>query len=199
MELIPRPAQTPSDISAAMLERAETLPGGKDPRIRWILGSAEDAAFDPPYALAIAGDALHWMTWETVIPRVQEALAADAFLAIVTAVAVTPPWFLELQDVIRRYSVMQNFEPYSLVDELQKRHLFEAVGDETVGPEPFPRSVAEYIDALHATSGFPRERMGADDARLFDDAVQTLVAPFANAGVLELGGSAQVIWGRSLG
>jgi SAM-dependent methyltransferase len=185
------------DISAAMLNRARSMPGGDHPAIRWILGSAEEAVFDAPYALAVAGDSLHWMKWETVLPRARDALAPGAPLAIVSAVVAEPPWSPELQHVIRRYSVMQDFMRYSIVDELAKRRLFAPVGEETIGPGPFTRTVGECIEALHATAGFPRERMGTQNAQLFDDAVRAIVAPFADDHVLRLSGSARVVWGEA--
>lgn len=183
------------DISAPMLARAATLPGGDDPRICWIHGSAEDAPLDPPYALAVAGDALHWMNWETVLPRVRAALAPGAVLAIVTAEHYGHPWAAQLQEAYARYSTMRNFERYNIVDELVKRHLFELLGDETVGPEAFSRSVDEYIDGMHAMAGLTRERMGADSSQRFDEVVRALVSPFADEGILELAGSARVAWG----
>src|SRR5438270_13066726 len=39
------------DVSAAMIEEGRHLPGGDDPRLRWIVGRVEDAPLDPPYAL----------------------------------------------------------------------------------------------------------------------------------------------------
>src|SRR4029079_14455494 len=43
------------DISAAIIDEGRRLPNGTDPRLRWILGSAEEAPFDPPYGLITAG------------------------------------------------------------------------------------------------------------------------------------------------
>src|SRR4051794_7774514 len=71
------------DVSAAMLEKARTLPGGDNPRINWILGRAEDREVRPPYALITAGQSLHWMDWDVVMPRFQTLLTPQGFLAIV--------------------------------------------------------------------------------------------------------------------
>jgi 2-polyprenyl-3-methyl-5-hydroxy-6-metoxy-1,4-benzoquinol methylase len=51
------------DASAAMIEAGKGLPGGGHPRLRWIIGRAEDAPLRPPYALVTAGSSLHWMDW----------------------------------------------------------------------------------------------------------------------------------------
>ncbi|MEX2227159.1 MAG: hypothetical protein WEB52_12005 [Dehalococcoidia bacterium] len=42
----------------------------------------------------------------------------------------------------------------------------------------------------------PRERMGEDAARAFDEDVRALVGPYASGGVLALGASASVRWGK---
>jgi SAM-dependent methyltransferase len=183
------------DVSAPMLDRARTLSAGHDENVRWIHDSAEEATLDGPYSLAIAGDSLHWMTWDVVLPRLRTALGHGAPLAIVSAQIETPRWSSELLDIIRRYSVMQDFEPYVLVDELRSRRLFEPLGETTIGPEPFERTVDQYIAALHATSGLASERMPPDDVDAFDQVVRDLVTPFAEGGVLRLGASASVTWG----
>lgn len=183
------------DVSAPMLARAPEMPGGDHPAIRWLHAGAEEAPLRGPYALAIAGDSLHWMTWEVVLPRVRDALAAGAYLAIVRSVTPAPPWSDELLDVIRRYSVIQDFVSYNLIEELEKRGLFESTGAESIAAEPYRRSIDEYIRGLHATSGLAAERMGAEASRTFDDAVEALVAPFARDGIVELSGGAELTWG----
>jgi len=182
------------DISVPMLDAARAMPGGAHPAIRWIHGAAEDVPLTAPYALAVAGDALHWMNWEVVLPRIRAALALGAHLAVVNAIS-EPPWASQLLDPIRQCSVMQDFERFDLIDELVARGLFVKVGEATVGPAPFTRSVDGYIDALHATAGLPRERMGVGNARAFDAELRQLVEPFANDGLLHLAASARVQWG----
>jgi len=184
------------DISEPMLAKARSMAGGDHPAIRWIQGAAEDVVLTPPYALAVAGDALHWMDWDVVLPRVRDALSPGAVLAIVSAVAPEPPWWAGLQEVIRRHSVMQDFVRFDLIGGLAARGLFQTLGEATVAPEPFDRSVDEYVESLHATAGMPRERMGDVSARAFDEAVRRLVEPFADAGVLHLSGSARVVSGN---
>ncbi|MEX2227158.1 MAG: class I SAM-dependent methyltransferase [Dehalococcoidia bacterium] len=120
------------DVSAPMLERASGMPGGDHAAIRWLQGRAEDVELDPPYALAVAGDSLHWMDWETVLPRIAAALAPDAVLAIVSAVPVSQLWSPALRDLFARYSVIHNFVESDLIDELRGRGLFEPIG-ETAG------------------------------------------------------------------
>lgn len=183
------------DVSRLMIEKARTMPGADHPAIRWIEGRAEDAPFDGPYALAVAGASLHWMDWEVTLPRIAEHLAPGAVLAIVVAVDTPPPWSDALRQVIGRHSVIQNFEAFDLPSELETRQLFKRLGETKLQHEPFTRSVDEYIEALHATSGLPRERMTSESANVFDSEVRTLVAPFARTGALELSASAEIVWG----
>lgn len=43
------------DISAAMMDAGARQPGGRRPNLRWILGAAQTATLDGPYALVTAG------------------------------------------------------------------------------------------------------------------------------------------------
>jgi SAM-dependent methyltransferase len=61
------------DMSPTMIGEGKRLPGGDDPRLRWIVGRIEDAPLDPPYALATAGDALTWMDWDVSMTSAAEA------------------------------------------------------------------------------------------------------------------------------
>lgn len=183
------------DISAAMLDRARALPGGDHPSIRWILGEAETVALDGPHALAIAGDSLHWMHWNVVLPRVAAHLAPDAVLAIVHAVIPELTWSAELRELFARYSTIPESRPFDLIEHLEAAGLFARAGRTTLGPVTYTRTLDEYIDALHATASLPRERMGAEQARAFDEEVRSLVVVHATTGLVELEARAEVVWG----
>src|SRR5687767_14999630 len=71
------------DASEAMVAIGKSLPSGEHPHIHWRLGMAEEAPLDPPYGLATAGESLHWMDWDVVLPRVARSLVPGAVLAIV--------------------------------------------------------------------------------------------------------------------
>jgi hypothetical protein len=174
------------------------MPGGDHPNIRWLVARAEDAPLEGPYALAVAGASLHWMEWDIVLPRISEHLAPGAVLAIVVSREVPPPWADAVREIIGRYSVIQNWQNADLMALLESRRVFKHIRKEHLPPEPFTRTVDEYIDAHHATSGMPRARMGAENARAFDDEMRTLLTPYARDGVLELAASAEVDWGTPL-
>jgi SAM-dependent methyltransferase len=186
------------DVSAPMLARARSMAGGDRTNIRWVEGRAEDAPLDGPYALAVAGASLHWMDWEAVLPRVAAQLAPDAVLAIAHVPPTPRVWHDELRELTSRYSTIPNWQNADLIGLLEGRGLFNRAGAKTFDAESFQRTIDEYIDAQHATSALTRERMGAANARAFDDAVRAMVTPHARNGILELSASAEVTWGVPL-
>jgi SAM-dependent methyltransferase len=186
------------DVSARMIKRGRELAGGEHAAIRWIEGPAEAAAFTGPYSLAVAGLSLHWMDWEMVLPRIAQHLAPAALLAIVSGRDATPPWGEELLTIIRRYSTIRNWQTTDLIALLEQGRLFTRIGEKKLNPESYGRTVDEYIDAQHATSGLARERMGRERALEFDDAVRALVSPYVSNGLLTLSATAEVTWGTPL-
>lgn len=70
------------DFSDAMIAQGQRLPGGAHPAIRWTESAVETAPLSPPYALVTAGESLHWMRWDVVLPRLRAALAPGGVLAI---------------------------------------------------------------------------------------------------------------------
>jgi SAM-dependent methyltransferase len=184
------------DVSAPMLELAQRLPGGDAARLRWILGPAEDAPLDPPYALAVAAASLHWMDWSIVLPRLADALTPSGLLAIVDQAEQAPPWQAELVTIIRRYSTNPRLEPgYDWIGELERRGWFRPLGREQTPAMVFDQSLEDYIASFHGRASFSRERMGARRAAAFDAEVRSLVAPYAGRTV-SLQVMASVVWGR---
>jgi len=149
--------------SAAMIARGRALPGGDDPRIRWILGRAEDAPLSPPYGLITVGASLHWMEPEIVLPRFRDALAPGAYLAILdTETTHSGEWRPEFLDIIRRYEPPQHyFETQEMVAQLAARGLIGVVGEERTAPVPFDQSVDDYLRLLGSTSTFSRVSLGS--------------------------------------
>jgi SAM-dependent methyltransferase len=183
------------DVSERMVARGKTLPGGDAPNLRWIVGRAEDAPLEPPYALVTAGESLHWMDWPVALPRLRAALAPGACLAIIERGEESSPWRDELLRLIVRYTTNRDFQPYNLITELESRGLFTKVGERRTTPVPFAQSIEDYIESIHSRNGFSRDRMHPDDAAAFDASVRALVAPHARAGMLHLAIPATVTWG----
>ena len=186
------------DISAPMIARGRTMPNGDHAAIRWIESAAEDAPLEGPYALAVAGASLHWMQWEQVLSRVAQHLVPAAVLAIVGAREVPPPWAEGLKEAASRYSVIRDWESADLIGLLESRGLFKPMGKRLLEPEPYTRTVDEYIRAQHATSGLAQGRMPPRDVQRFDDALRALVEPWATGGTLELASYVEADWGLPL-
>ncbi|HUS17429.1 MAG TPA: class I SAM-dependent methyltransferase [Chloroflexia bacterium] len=184
------------DLSPAMVAAGQALLGGDNPHLRWIVGPAESAALDGPYALITAGASLHWMDWPVVLSRFARLLTTRGMLAIIEGDLIAPPWRAQLQPILNRYSTNRDYQPYDLTTELVARGLFAPLGAEDLPPEPYHQPVAAYVESFHARNGFSRQRMAAEDAAAFDARVAELVTPFCVDGAVPLQIGARVIWGR---
>lgn len=186
------------DVSPAMLALGKTLPGGDAPNLRWLHGRAEDVTLDGPYALVTAGESLHWMDWETALPRFHELLTPNGMLAILKAMAKPALWEDAQQAIIQRYSTVRNYQSFDLIEELTARGLFAVRGTREMAPTPFQQTIDAYIAALHSMSSLSRTQMGAERAAAFDAEIRALLAPYAEDDTLTFPLSGNVIWGRPL-
>jgi trans-aconitate methyltransferase len=184
------------DPSAAMIAVGKALPDGDAPNLRWILGTAEDAPLDPPYGLVTAGESLHWMDWERVLPRFASALAPGGMLAIVRRDQLPLPWQDALAALIREHSAMYNYQEFILVEELTVRGLFEQVGERESVPGTFMQPVEDYIASFHSMSSLSLDRLGPDAAADFDSRLRAILAPYAVDGSVTLQPFGHVVWGR---
>ncbi|MDP9274702.1 MAG: class I SAM-dependent methyltransferase [Chloroflexota bacterium] len=186
------------DPSAAMIDEAQRLPGGRDTRINWIVGPAETAPLDPPYGLITTGQSLHWMDHEVVMPRFRDALAPGGYL-VATDIdwEYAPAWRDNLIAIFKRYSPINAKEfVVDLFGDLARRGLFERAGFQRTSLVPVDLSVDEFVNALHSTSSLSRATL-QERTDAFVDEVRALFAErgedrvrFAVAGNL--------VWGRPL-
>ena len=192
------------DASAAMMEQGKGLPGGQHPHLRWVLGMAEEAPLEPPYGLATAGESLHWMAWDVVLPRVARALAPEAVLAMVERHWNGPPTLgKRLLPIFERYSPVRDYRPYDLISELTSRGLFAETGRRRCGPVPWTPTVAEYVECRHSQRGGSRTHMGSEAVAAFDAEIIEALAESCRDGTVEerdgrlqLAVTATVVWGR---
>ena len=106
----------------------QTPPGGDVSNLRWIAGAAEDAPLAPPYGLVTAGESLHWMAWDVVLPRLRESLTPGGMLAVVERGEAPSLWWDDLIALIARYSTNRDFQPYDVIDAATERGLFAEKG-----------------------------------------------------------------------
>jgi SAM-dependent methyltransferase len=184
------------DFSQAMIARGRQLPGGDHPHLNWLYGRVEEVPLAPPYALVTAGQSLHWMDWEKVLPRFRAALHPGGFLAIVNVEILATPWNDRLIKLIRRFSTNPHYRPLDLIKELENRGLYRNQGEQRTAPVVFSQSLEDYIESFHARSSLSRGGMGQENAAAFDRAVEQLVTPFATTGQVRLQIIGHVVWGN---
>jgi SAM-dependent methyltransferase len=185
------------DVSAAMLAKARTLPGAAAPNLRWVLGPIEEAPLAPPYALAVAGDSVHWFEWESAMPRFAELLAGGGLLTIVHRDWMRDELARErLRAVYVRHSWNADFAPLDPVEELERRGLFTRVGKAVSAPVSWQPTLEELVDGHFSMSGFARSRL-TDPDRFADevrDAIEATLTPVNGRYELDVVGT--VVWGR---
>lgn len=186
------------DFSQHMIEQGKRLPNGRHPGLRWLYGRVEDVALDPPYGLVTAGESLHWMDWNIVLPRFYEVLVPGGFLAIIEHDTRPFAWHESLHAIIPRYSTNKDFAYFNMIEYLEQHHLFRKVGEHETPPVPFTQSIDEYIESYHSRNGFSRERMGAEQAAAFDREAREILLKEHGPGPLSLEVIAQITWGYPL-
>ena len=186
------------DISAAMIDEGRRLPGGTDPRLRWILGSAEEAQFDPPYGLISAGAAVHWFDESRAMPRFAAALAPGARIAL-TEVEEVPvgdgSWADDLTAIVKRYSEVRDYRDFiDVLKTLQDEGWFVKEGETRSQPIRVTRTVTECIEWQHSKATLSRVRLG-DRTAAFDEELTDL---FRRRGMsyVELDVVGFITWGR---
>ncbi len=183
------------DISEAMVEKGRNVPSGDNPLLRWIVAPIETAELQPPYSLITAGDSMHWMEWDLVFPRFRQILTPRGLVAIVHRDEPGPPWQEGLMQLIRQYSTMRNYEPFDLVEELERRGLFRVVGKQETKPATSRQTIEDYVASFHSRSSLSPSRMPPSNAAAFDDRLRELVESWSNKGTIALETIASVVWG----
>jgi ubiquinone/menaquinone biosynthesis C-methylase UbiE len=186
------------DLSGGMIARGKTMPGGDHPHLRWIEGSTETVTLHPPYALITAADSLHWMDWDTVLPRFRDLCSPHGHLAMVFRAELPAPWQDGLARLIAEYSTTQNYQPYDLARELEQRGLFERVGTHETSPVASRQPIDNYIESFHSRSSFSRENMPAGAAAAFARDMRELIDPWVDNGTVTLQTIGTVVWGLPL-
>lgn len=189
------------DISATMIEAGQRMPYGTDARVNWIVGGVEAVDLRPPYALIVAAASLHWMPWDVTLPRFAHLLSQNGYLALVEVRLSQSPWTGELTPIIARYSLNQDFQPYTMATvaaELERRGLFRQVGVMETEQLPFRQPIEAWIEAIHAGNGFSRNRMGKEWAADFDQQVRTIVAQHCPTGEVAQLRRARIVYGKPL-
>ncbi|MBV8220967.1 MAG: methyltransferase domain-containing protein [Solirubrobacterales bacterium] len=193
------------DMSPAMIAEGKRLLGGNDPRLRWVVGRIEDAPLDPPYALVTAGDALGWMDWDVLLPRLADALTPAGLFASVTLELRTPAGLDAFgqglralrQRYIRTPWRSAPLEGFDLSDELQRRNLFREVGRATTDVVPFRQPADDFVRSYHGRASNFLHRLPPEEAAAFDAALRQLIWEHIGPEV-QLSVWTDIVWGRPL-
>lgn len=186
------------DISLPMMEHGKALPGGNSPKIRWIYGAIEDTPLSPPYALITAGQSLHWMDWDIVLPRFARSVTPHGMLAILNSEVVPTTWSEDLLEILRRYSTNPHFEPFDMIEALEKQQLFQKTGELCTLPMPFEQSVENQVEAFHSQSSLSRDHMTPENAAAFDAEMRDLLISHAQDGKITIQVYGHIVWGKPL-
>jgi ubiquinone/menaquinone biosynthesis C-methylase UbiE len=187
------------DLSLPMLECARTLPGGDSPKIRWWHGRAEDVELESPYALVTAGESLHWMEWDVVLPRLARVLTPHSMLAIAYVegqTARSAPWSEGAEQIKQRFSNNPAYQPFDWITASEKEGFFQKLGERQAAPVVAKQTVEDYIAAQHARSTLSLDTMTAEQAKQFDLEMQELLLPFAQDGLLTFSIVSGITWGK---
>jgi ubiquinone/menaquinone biosynthesis C-methylase UbiE len=188
------------DLSLPMLERARALPGGDSPKIRWLHGRAEEVELEPPYGLVTAGESLHWMEWDVVLPRLARVLTHHGVLAIAYIIealsAGSAPWSEGARQISQRFTNNPAYQPFDWIAALEQYQLFQKLGERQTAPVSVSQTVEDYIAAQHARSTLSLDTMTTEQARQFDTEMQTLLVPFAPDGLLTFSVVGGITWGK---
>jgi ubiquinone/menaquinone biosynthesis C-methylase UbiE len=190
------------DLSLPMLKRARTLPGGDSPKIRWLHGRAEDIELEPPYGLVTAGESLHWMEWDVVLPRLARIMTPHGLLAIAYVDEQSQefaPWSDGSRQISQRFTNNPAYQPFDWIAELEKHGLFQKVGERQTAPVSIQQTVEDYIAARHARSTLSLDTMTAEQAQQFDAQMRALLMPYASDGLLTFSVVGGITWGKPIG
>ena len=187
-------AVTAVDQSARMLVRARALPGGDAPNLTWIAGRVEDVVLAGPFSSALSAESVHWFDWAALGRRLA-AWVPSRRLILAERRDAPSPWSDQLAALIGRFSTNRDFESYDVVEELTSRRLLAVEGRLTERAS-CAQSIDDYITSLHSRNGLSRDRMTAEAAAAFDDAVRAAVGPYAVDGIVTLSTATRVVWGR---
>ena len=193
------------DPSAAMIEVGRTSAGGSAANLRWIEAKLEDAVLDPPYGLATAGASIHWMDPDVVFPKLADALAPGAVLAVVGGDDPVGAPFEDatravlIETITRAEGRRPTYWPTPmerLERPLPEHPRFDPMGVLISKPFAVEQGVEEFLCCMHSRQSLAEEHLGPDLTAFFDQGIREALAPYASDGRIRYDVRTRVEWGR---
>jgi hypothetical protein len=122
-------------------------------------------------------------------------------LALVETREEPNEWDKAITPIRARFSMNQDFQPYNMLtiaNELESRGLFERTGIVEAAPVLFRQSIDEWIESVHATNGFSRDRMGDALSAQVDQHLRAAIEPHCPTGDVVQWIGARVIFGKPI-
>jgi SAM-dependent methyltransferase len=186
------------DMSELMLVRGAGLPGGEAPNLRWIRAGIEEAPLRPPYGLIVCGDSVHWFAWPVAFTRFAASLTPNGCFAIVQRDwSANENVQARLHDIYARHGANRDFTPLDPVSELERRGLFQRVGEHNSSPGTWSPSLASLLACHHSQIGFVMEKM-RDPAGFDREIAHAMAESVGDDGRMALEVVARVVWGRPI-
>ncbi len=192
---------TAVDASSAMLALARRSPGGDAGNVAWLHGLAEDVSYGGArFDAVVAAESIHWMDHRRLFRRLRRHVPeAHVFVVVEGDEPLDPPWQRDWERFLARWLPLAKGEPYApgRKDDFLRRHeaWLEVEGEEAHVSAAFAQSIESFVACAHSRDAFCRRRLGGR-AAAFDRELETLLAPHASDGTLELVVRTRITWGR---
>src|SRR5215470_8372360 len=146
--------------------------------------------------MVTAGESLHWMEWDVILPRIARVLTPHGLLAIAYIEEQPAPWNEDYRQISQRFTNNPTYEPFDWITELEKYQLFQKLGERETTSVSVSQSVEGYIAAQHARSTLSLDTITVEQAAQFDTEMQVLLLPYASDGLLTFSVVGGVTWGK---
>ena len=185
------------DLSPAMIAAGKAANPATN--IRWIVGPGETAPAAGPYDLIVAGSSIHWMNHEVLMPRLADALAPAAVLALVGGDGShEAPWQPQFMAFLIRW--VEVFGETWNSPAIRARGSAHEPWFDVLGREAFThshtQSLASVIEGEHSRATWTRARMGEVLAAKFDKELEGILSPHARGGLLSFTVRSEITWGH---
>ncbi len=176
---------TAVDPSANMLALGKSLEFGAASNLEWVESYAETAPLIGEYDTVVAALSIHWMNHDVLFRKLSKHLKTRHLFSVIEGDgAHKPPWEHDWQTFLSKwvpkitgkalYADKDRSFWETYLDHVDVNETYEVVSD------PFHQSIEDFILCQHSRDTFTISKLGSD-LESFDQELQELLSPFANA------------------